>query len=79
MNDKRNLLEKQKEQKFIDEINKIKAELEEYKIENRNLKNDLAKAEKVIESLKNNEKENSNIKNLKDENKNLKNQLLNMG
>ena len=35
----------------------------------------MAKANKIIESLKKNQKENSNIKILQDENKNLKNQL----
>jgi len=69
------LLEIQHDQNFINEINRIKAELEKYKIENIKLKNDLVKANKIIESLQKNQKENSNIKNLKEENKNLKNQL----
>ena len=49
--------------------------MENYKIENENLKNDLARANKIIENLQKNQNENSNIKILKDENKNLKNQL----
>jgi len=39
------------------------------------LKNDLARANKIIENLQKNQNENSNIKILKDENKSLKNQL----
>jgi len=58
-------LEKQHDQNFINEINRIKAELEKYKIENIKLKNDLVKANKIIETLQKNQKENSNIKNLK--------------
>ena len=69
-------MEKQHDQNFINEINRIKAELEKYKIENIKLKNDLVKANKIIETLQKNQKENSNIKNLKEENKNLKNQLI---
>ena len=52
-------------------------ELENYKNENKILKNDLEKANKIIENLKKNQNENSNIKNLQDENKNMKN-LLNL-
>ena len=59
----------------MNEVNKIKEELEKYKNENKKLKDDLAKANKIIENLKTNQKENSNIKILQDENKNLKNQL----
>ena len=53
----------------------MKEELEIYKNENKQLKNDLVKANKIIENLQKNQKENSNIKNLQDENKNLKNIL----
>jgi len=49
--------------------------LENYKNENKKLKNDLVKANKIIENLQKNQNENSNIKLLQDENKNLKNQL----
>ena len=71
--EKRKLIEKEKN--LMNELNKIKEELEKYKNENKQLKDDLAKANKIIENLKKNQKENSNIKNLQDENKNLKNQL----
>ena len=71
--EKRKLIEKEKNS--MNEINKIKEELEKYKNENKKLKEDLAKANKIIESLKKNQKENSNIKILQDENKNLKSQL----
>ena len=57
VDDKRKLLEKQKDLK--DEITKIKAELEKYKSENNNLKNELAKANKIIKSL---QEENNNLK-----------------
>ena len=50
-------------------------ELENYKNENNKLKNDLVKANKIIENLKKNQNDNSNIKSLHDEIKNLKNQL----
>jgi hypothetical protein len=50
-------------------------ELENYKNENKKLKNDLVRANKIIENLKKNENQNSNIKNLQDENKSLKNNL----
>ena len=53
----------------------MKEELEIYKNENKQLKNDLVKANKIIENLQKNQKENSNVKILHDENKNLKNQL----
>ena len=59
----------------MNEVNKIKEELEKYKNENKKLKEDLSKANKIIENIKKNQKENSNIKILQDENKNLKNQL----
>ena len=71
--EKRKLIEKEKNS--MNEINKIKEELEKYKNENKKLKEDLAKANKIIESLKKNQKENSNIKILQDENKNLKSKL----
>jgi hypothetical protein len=50
-------------------------ELENYKKENNKLKNDLVKANKIIENLQKNQNNNSNIKSLYDEIKNLKNQL----
>ena len=50
-------------------------ELENYKNENKKLKNDLVRANKIIENLKKNENQNSNIKNLQDEIKSLKNNL----
>ena len=50
-------------------------ELENYKDENKKLKIDLEKANKIIENLKKYQNQNSNIKDLQDENKNLKNQL----
>ena len=50
-------------------------ELENYKNENKKLKNDLVRANKIIENLKKNENQNSNIKNLQDEIKSLKNKL----
>ena len=49
--------------------------MENYKNENKKLKNDLVRANKIIENLKKNENQNSNIKNLQDENKSLKNKL----
>ena len=49
--------------------------MENYKIENKKLKNDLVRANKIIENLQKNQNDNSNIKILQDENKNLKNQL----
>ena len=50
-------------------------ELENYKNENKKLKKDLVRANKIIEDLKKNENQNSNIKNLQDEIKSLKNKL----
>ena len=49
--------------------------MENYKNENKKLKNDLVRANKIIENLKKNENQNSNIKNLQDEIKSLKNNL----
>ena len=49
--------------------------MENYKNENQKLKNDLVRANKIIENLQKNQNENSDIKKLKDENKHLKNQL----
>ena len=72
-NEKNKLIEKEKN--LINEINKIKKELEKYKNENKKLKNALIKANKIIENLQKNQKENTNIKILKDENKDLKNKL----
>ena len=74
MDDKIKLLEKQNKD-LLDEIKKIKAELDKSKIENQKLQNDLAKANKIIGSLQINENKNSKIKILEDENKKLKNQL----
>ena len=50
-------------------------ELENYKNENKKLKTDLAKANKIIENLQKNQNNNSNIKSLNDKIKNLKNKL----
>ena len=50
-------------------------ELENYKNENKKLKNELVRANKIIENLKKNENQNSNIKNLQDEIKSLKKNL----
>ena len=72
-NEKNKLIEKEKN--LINEINKIKKELEKYKNENKKLKNALIKANKIIENLQKNQKENTNIKILKDENKDLINKL----
>ena len=72
-NEKNKLIEKEKN--LINEINKIKEELEKYKNENKKLKNDLVKANKIIENLQKNQKENLNIKILQDENKDLENKL----
>ena len=49
--------------------------MENYKNKNKKLKNDLVRANKIIENLKKNENQNSNIKNLQDEIKSLKNNL----
>ena len=68
----------EKDKKLLNEINRLKTELEKYKIENENLKSNLAKANKIIDGLQKNQITNSNnkeIKILKDENKNLKEQL----
>ena len=46
---------KQNEQNLINEINQLKIELENYKNENKKLKNDLVRANKIIENLKKNE------------------------
>ena len=50
-------------------------ELENYKNENQKLRNDLVRANKIIENLKNYQFQNLSVKNLQDENINLKNQL----
>ena len=60
----------------MNEINKIKEELEKYKNENKKLKNDLEKDNKIIENLQKNQKENSNIKIFENKNKDLKNKLV---
>ena len=69
----------QKEQNLLNEINRLKIELNKYKIENENLKNNLIKANQINESLQRNQINYSNnqiiIQNLQNENINLKNQL----
>ena len=49
--------------------------MKNYKNENKKLKNDLVRANKIIENLKKNENQNSNIKNLQEGIKSLKNNL----
>ena len=66
---------KQNEQNLINEINQLKIELENYKNENKKLKNDLVRAQKIIENLQKTQNENSNIRVIQNENKSLKNQL----
>ena len=79
--EKNNLIEQynEKEKKLLDEINRLKAELEKYKIENENLKSNLAKTNKINESQQRNQINYSNyqiiIQNLQNENKKLKAQL----
>ena len=69
----------QKEQNLLNEINRLKIELNKYKIENENLKNNLAKTNKINESLQRNQLSYYNyqtiIQNLQNENINLKSQL----
>ena len=69
----------QKEQNLLNEINRLKAELEQYKIENENLKSNLVKANKINERQQKNQINYSNyliiIQNLQNENINLKSQL----
>ena len=69
----------QKEQNLLNEINRLKIELNKYKIENENLKNNLIKANQINESQQRNQINYSNnqiiIQNLQNENINLKNQL----
>ena len=62
----------QKEQNLINEINRLKAELEKYKIENKKLNSNLEKANKIAESQQKNQ---DKITILEDENKKLKVQL----
>ena len=68
-----------KEQNLLNEINRLKIELNKYKIENENLKNNLIKANQINESQQRNQINYSNnqiiIQNLQNENINLKNQL----
>ena len=68
-----------KEQNLLNEINRLKVELNKYKIENENLKNNLIKANQINESLQRNQINLSNyqiiIQNLQNENINLKTQL----
>ena len=69
----------QNEQNLLNEINRLKAKLQQYKIENENLKSNLAKANKIIDDQQKNQINYSNyqiiIQNLQNENINLKNQL----
>ena len=69
----------QNEQNLLNEINRLKAKLQQYKIENENLKSNLAKANQVNENIQRNQINFSNyqiiIQNLQNENKNLKAQL----
>ena len=69
----------QNEQNLLNEINRLKAELEQYKIENENLKSNLYRANQINESLQRNQINFFNyqiiIQNLQNENKNLKTQL----
>ena len=67
------------EQNLLNEINRLKIELNKYKIENENLKNNLAKTNKINESLQRNQLSyyiyQTIIQNLQNENINLKSQL----
>ena len=69
----------QNEQNLLNEINRLKAKLQRYKIKNENLKSNLAKANQINESIQKNQINYSNyqkiIQNLENENKNLKTQL----
>ena len=68
-----------KEQNLLNEINRLKIELNKYIIENENLKNNLIKANQINESLQRNQINYSNyqiiIQNFQNENINLKTQL----
>ena len=68
-----------KEQNLLNEINRLKIELNKYIIENENLKYNLIKANQINESQQRNQINYSNnqiiIQNLQNENINLKNQL----
>ena len=70
----------QKEQNLLNEINRLKAELEQYKIENANLKSNLDRANQINENLQRNQINYSNyqilIQNIQNENNNLKTQLI---
>ena len=62
----------QKEQNLINEINRLKTELEKYKIENQKLNINLERANKIVESQQKNQ---NKITILENENKKLKVQL----
>ena len=70
----------QNEQNLLNEINRLKAKLEQYKIENTNLKSNLDRANQINENLQRNQINYSNyqilIQNLQNENNNLKTQLI---
>ena len=70
----------QNEQNLLNEINRLKAKLEQYKIENANLKSNLDRANQKNENLQRNQINYSNyqilIQNLQNENNNLKTQLI---
>ena len=70
----------QNEQNLLNEINRLKAKLEQYKIENANLKSNLDRANQINENLQRNQINYSNyqilIQNLQNENNNLKTQLI---
>ena len=62
-------------QNQLNEINKLKTELEKYKKENERLNNELMKANKIIFGLKNNQIDNNELKQLREENVSLKYKL----
>ena len=67
-----------KEQNLLNEVNRLKTELEKYKKENENLKNNIVNLNKILESQKKdqiNHTNNQDIKNLQEEIKDLKTQL----
>ena len=62
-------------QNQLNEINKLKTDLEKYKKENERLNNELMKANKIIFGLKNNQIDNNELKQLREENVSLKYKL----
>ena len=62
-------------QNQLNEINKLKTDLEKYKKENERLNNELMKANKIIFGLKNNQIDNNELKQLREENVSLKHKL----